>query len=343
MHVSAVFHLRLLPFQDKALAGSSPFGTLPPKPPGHDASADDNPFGTRKARSSFGRGFFKIKGSKRTASAPNLGTYGQNAFALLLSEQGREWSPSFLCLSTYTFFFLRNEGAWHREKISKKMLPWIWFSGTKVALCSLSPCTRFWGVNRRPTPSDSIINSFPPVDPLTPCWHCQWILCGSPEAFPPTVCISGVGVWPVFHFVIPLCSLHGAACDCVRCWDPRRSCTKCQCTCLRYRTPACQPWPALLSPPSSSLLLASAILESELVAVKKCSSLLRSVLSTSCWKGLSVEPLLPSRNAVLSNANATLRAALGDPEAPGVPRRAGRACPASRSPAFTPEAQFFSR
>lgn len=60
------------PSEDKALAGSSPFGTLPPKPPGHDASADDNPFGTRKARSSFGRGFFKIKGSKRTASAPNL-------------------------------------------------------------------------------------------------------------------------------------------------------------------------------------------------------------------------------------------------------------------------------
>ncbi|XP_053518191.1 liprin-beta-1 isoform X2 [Artibeus jamaicensis] len=55
------------PSEDKALAGS-----LPPKPPGHDASADDNPFGTRKARSSFGRGFFKIKSNKRTASAPNL-------------------------------------------------------------------------------------------------------------------------------------------------------------------------------------------------------------------------------------------------------------------------------
>ncbi|KAM5336148.1 liprin-beta-1 isoform 9-T10 [Glossophaga mutica] len=60
------------PSEDKALAGSSPFGSLPPKPPGHDASADDNPFGTRKARSSFGRGFFKIKSNKRTASAPNL-------------------------------------------------------------------------------------------------------------------------------------------------------------------------------------------------------------------------------------------------------------------------------
>ncbi|XP_045685107.1 liprin-beta-1 isoform X6 [Phyllostomus hastatus] len=60
------------PSEDKAQAGSSPFGSLPPKPPGHDASADDNPFGTRKARSSFGRGFFKIKSNKRTASAPNL-------------------------------------------------------------------------------------------------------------------------------------------------------------------------------------------------------------------------------------------------------------------------------
>ncbi|KAM5251792.1 liprin-beta-1 isoform 9-T9 [Hipposideros larvatus] len=50
----------------------SPFQSLPPKAPGHEASVDDNPFGTRKARSSFGRGFFKIKSNKRTASAPNL-------------------------------------------------------------------------------------------------------------------------------------------------------------------------------------------------------------------------------------------------------------------------------
>nr|KAF6370153.1 PPFIA binding protein 1 [Myotis myotis] len=57
---------------DKASVESSPFGTLPPKAPGHDACLDDNPFGTRKGRSSFGRGFFKIKSNKRTASAPNL-------------------------------------------------------------------------------------------------------------------------------------------------------------------------------------------------------------------------------------------------------------------------------
>ncbi|XP_008055304.1 liprin-beta-1 isoform X2 [Carlito syrichta] len=58
--------------EDKTPAESSPFGSLPPKAPGHNASVDDNPFGTRKGRSSFGRGFFKIKSNKRTASAPNL-------------------------------------------------------------------------------------------------------------------------------------------------------------------------------------------------------------------------------------------------------------------------------
>ncbi|KAJ8249768.1 hypothetical protein COCON_G00229840 [Conger conger] len=35
-------------------------------------SPADDSFGSRKARSSFGRGFFKIRGGKRTASAPNL-------------------------------------------------------------------------------------------------------------------------------------------------------------------------------------------------------------------------------------------------------------------------------
>lgn len=60
------------PSEDKAPEASSPFQSLPPKAPGHNASVDDNPFGTRKGRSSFGRGFFKIKSNKRTASAPNL-------------------------------------------------------------------------------------------------------------------------------------------------------------------------------------------------------------------------------------------------------------------------------
>ncbi|XP_012588320.1 PREDICTED: liprin-beta-1 isoform X5 [Condylura cristata] len=74
---------------DKAQAESSPFGNLPPKAPGHGASADDNPFGTRKARSSFGRGFFKIKSSKRTASAPNLDR-ARSASAPTLAETEKE-------------------------------------------------------------------------------------------------------------------------------------------------------------------------------------------------------------------------------------------------------------
>ncbi|XP_007947977.1 liprin-beta-1 [Orycteropus afer afer] len=60
------------PSESKAPGESNTLGSLPPKAPGHNASMDDNPFGTRKARSSFGRGFFKIKSNKRTASAPNL-------------------------------------------------------------------------------------------------------------------------------------------------------------------------------------------------------------------------------------------------------------------------------
>ncbi|XP_040843345.1 liprin-beta-1 isoform X4 [Ochotona curzoniae] len=60
------------PSEDKLPGQSNTLGSLPPKAPRPEAPADDNPFGTRKARASFGRGFFKIKSSKRTASAPNL-------------------------------------------------------------------------------------------------------------------------------------------------------------------------------------------------------------------------------------------------------------------------------
>ncbi|XP_008710524.1 liprin-beta-1 [Ursus maritimus] len=77
------------PSEDKAPVESSPFGSLPPKAPGHDASVDDNPFGTRKARSSFGRGFFKIKSNKRTASAPNLDRK-RSASAPTLAETEKE-------------------------------------------------------------------------------------------------------------------------------------------------------------------------------------------------------------------------------------------------------------
>ncbi|XP_053114640.1 liprin-beta-1 isoform X3 [Hemicordylus capensis] len=53
--------------ESKASIEGNKYGTLPPKSPG-----EEDAFGTRKARSSFGRGFFKIKSNKRTASAPNL-------------------------------------------------------------------------------------------------------------------------------------------------------------------------------------------------------------------------------------------------------------------------------
>ncbi|XP_023370449.1 liprin-beta-1 isoform X7 [Otolemur garnettii] len=75
--------------RDKPPAESGPFGSLPPKAPGHDTSVDDNPFGTRKARSSFGRGFFKIKSNKRTASAPNLDRE-RSASAPTLAETEKE-------------------------------------------------------------------------------------------------------------------------------------------------------------------------------------------------------------------------------------------------------------
>lgn len=85
------------PSEDKAPVESSPFGSLPPKAPGHDASVDENPFGTRKARSSFGRGFFKIKSSKRTASAPNLDRK-RSASAPTLAETEKE-TPEHLDLA----------------------------------------------------------------------------------------------------------------------------------------------------------------------------------------------------------------------------------------------------
>ncbi|KAM3832415.1 liprin-beta-1 isoform 3-T4 [Vipera latastei] len=55
--------------ENKSPVENSKYVTLPCKSPG-----EDDAFGSRKARSSFGRGFFKIKSNKRTASAPNLET-----------------------------------------------------------------------------------------------------------------------------------------------------------------------------------------------------------------------------------------------------------------------------
>ncbi|XP_051952727.1 liprin-beta-1b isoform X4 [Xyrauchen texanus] len=58
--------------KSKAFDEFNKITTLPPTSPTSSRTAEDDSFGTRKARSSFGRGFFKIKSGKRTASAPNL-------------------------------------------------------------------------------------------------------------------------------------------------------------------------------------------------------------------------------------------------------------------------------
>ncbi|XP_035257742.1 liprin-beta-1-like isoform X12 [Anguilla anguilla] len=63
------------PAENKACEELSKISTLPPRSPPAAAAGSgsgDDSFGSRKARSSFGRGFFKIRGGKRTASAPNL-------------------------------------------------------------------------------------------------------------------------------------------------------------------------------------------------------------------------------------------------------------------------------
>uniref|UniRef100_A0AAQ5YXR9 SAM domain-containing protein n=1 Tax=Amphiprion ocellaris TaxID=80972 RepID=A0AAQ5YXR9_AMPOC len=60
----------------------SPSATLP-------ASTDEDSFGSRKARSSFGKGFFKIRGGKKTNSTPNLDRC-RSASAPMLAETERQ-------------------------------------------------------------------------------------------------------------------------------------------------------------------------------------------------------------------------------------------------------------
>ncbi|XP_047207115.1 liprin-beta-1b isoform X8 [Girardinichthys multiradiatus] len=54
--------------------GNSKISEKPPMNPSATlpASVEDDSFGSRKARSSFGKGFFKIRGGKKTSSNPNL-------------------------------------------------------------------------------------------------------------------------------------------------------------------------------------------------------------------------------------------------------------------------------
>ncbi|XP_035257732.1 liprin-beta-1-like isoform X3 [Anguilla anguilla] len=80
------------PAENKACEELSKISTLPPRSPPAAAAGSgsgDDSFGSRKARSSFGRGFFKIRGGKRTASAPNLDR-GRSASAPMLAETERE-------------------------------------------------------------------------------------------------------------------------------------------------------------------------------------------------------------------------------------------------------------
>ncbi|XP_039209358.1 liprin-beta-1 isoform X4 [Crotalus tigris] len=80
--------------ENKSPVENSKYVTLPCKSP-----AEEDAFGSRKARSSFGRGFFKIKSNKRTASAPNLDR-SRSASAPILAETEKE-SPDHLDLAGF--------------------------------------------------------------------------------------------------------------------------------------------------------------------------------------------------------------------------------------------------
>ncbi|XP_018431939.1 PREDICTED: liprin-beta-1 [Nanorana parkeri] len=70
---SSLDNLKKTPEKKPTSSDSGKFETLPPRPPGHSTGGEEEVFGTRKARSSFGRGFFKLKtNAKKTASTPNL-------------------------------------------------------------------------------------------------------------------------------------------------------------------------------------------------------------------------------------------------------------------------------
>ncbi|XP_073400381.1 liprin-beta-1 isoform X5 [Dendrobates tinctorius] len=70
---SSLDNLKKTPERKPTSPDSGKFETLPPRPPAHAVTAEEENFGTRKARSSFGRGFFKLKNpNKKTSSTPNL-------------------------------------------------------------------------------------------------------------------------------------------------------------------------------------------------------------------------------------------------------------------------------
>ncbi|XP_031615231.1 liprin-beta-1b isoform X1 [Oreochromis aureus] len=73
---------------------SEEIGSISEKPPINPsatlpATIEDDPFGSRKARSSFGKGFFKIRGGKKTNSSPSLDR-SRSASAPMLAETERQ-------------------------------------------------------------------------------------------------------------------------------------------------------------------------------------------------------------------------------------------------------------
>uniref|UniRef100_A0A673X9J2 PPFIA binding protein 1b n=1 Tax=Salmo trutta TaxID=8032 RepID=A0A673X9J2_SALTR len=89
--------------QNKAVEEISKISERPPKSPSssHPVTTEDDRFGNKKARSSFGRGFFKIKGGKRTGAildAPHGCHHGDMA-VLMSSETEREEGTDHLDLA----------------------------------------------------------------------------------------------------------------------------------------------------------------------------------------------------------------------------------------------------
>ncbi|XP_073400377.1 liprin-beta-1 isoform X2 [Dendrobates tinctorius] len=86
---SSLDNLKKTPERKPTSPDSGKFETLPPRPPAHAVTAEEENFGTRKARSSFGRGFFKLKNpNKKTSSTPNLDRSRSASAPTLEAEKG---------------------------------------------------------------------------------------------------------------------------------------------------------------------------------------------------------------------------------------------------------------
>ncbi|XP_033997135.1 liprin-beta-1b isoform X1 [Trematomus bernacchii] len=70
------------------MSGKPPVGSSVGSSATLPASTEDESFGSRKARSSFGKGFFKLRGGKKTGSTPNLDR-SRSASAPMLAETER--------------------------------------------------------------------------------------------------------------------------------------------------------------------------------------------------------------------------------------------------------------